>query len=275
MGALEAAGGCYNGGMVGLAPTASTRDWRSTLNEAVMVDFILSERVIICCSCDGDDMNIASGCDWILRWRNKTQAGSFATLASTGEIKWATDSNLVNNQALIAAEAGDKPSSVNCTGKSWSAYEGWEVEGASGVTNKAGNDDTLIEVHWAIDISGATVNEEYEFQFWDDDNAPFTGGSTMATTIRPIIEGKITGVTKNADRSAVVDLVTVTVYESDEAGTNPKPTGAHVAQVVSTVTTGAYSITGLAKDKNYFLHFYKDDTADISDGSGEVTAVAL
>ena len=273
MGALEGEGGCYNGGMVGLAPTANTRTWLSTLNEAVMVDFTTDQRVIICCSCDGDDMNVASGCDWILRWRNKTDAGSFATLASTGEIKWATDSNLTNDQALVAAEAGDNPSSVDCTGKGWSVLEGWEVEGASGVTNKAGNDDTLIEVHWAIDISGATAGDEYEFQFWDDDNAEFTGGSTMATTIRPVIPGKIDGTTKNADRSAAVGGVTVSAFASDNAGSNPKPTGELASQVVSNATTGVFSVTGLVSGLDYFLHFYKDDTADLSDGSPVVTAV--
>ena len=53
---------------------------------------------------------------------------------------------------------------------------------------------------------------------------------------------------------------------------DPKPVG---GQVVSTVTAGAYSLTGLAAGENYFLHFYKDDTDDLSDGSPVVTAVAI
>jgi hypothetical protein len=51
-------------------------------------------------------------------------------------------------------------------------------------------------------------------------------------------------------------------------------TGGVRAQVVSHATTGVYSLVGLVSGTKYFLHFYKDDTADLSGGSLEITAVA-
>jgi len=87
--------------------------------------------------------------------------------------------------------------------------------------------------------------------------------------------GKIDGTTKNANRSAAVVSVTVSAYPSDGAGSNPKPLGLIVAQTVSSGADGTYSLTGLTTGAKYFLHFYKDDTNDVSDGSPEVTAVAV
>lgn len=87
--------------------------------------------------------------------------------------------------------------------------------------------------------------------------------------------GKIDGTTKNSDRSAFVASVTVTAFASDGAGTNPKPIGRMVAQTVSSASDGTYSLTGLTTGSKYFLHFYKDATEDLSDGSPEVTAVAV
>lgn len=270
-GALDSAGGCYNGSRYGLAPTANTRTWKHPVNSTTLSVYIESEILIIAGCWDGDDMNTAVGAGWQLQWRNVSDAGSFADLAATGEIKWASG-NLTDEQALISAEQAHD-GSIDCTGKGWSAFEGFEVADDYNI-DFDGNDDVLIEVHWAVDISGAdTANgDEYEFKFRDE--VPSDWGVTLGK-FKAIIEGKIDGVTKNDDRTSAVGGVTVTIYESDGAGSDPKPIGDAVAQVVSHATTGVYSVVGLAKDAGYFLHFYKDDTADLSDGSPEVTAVAL
>jgi hypothetical protein len=273
MGNLTDAGGCYNGTRYGLAPTANTRTWKQAFDSTVVAVYINSERAVFVACFDGDDMNAATACGFDLQWRNVTDAGSFADLAATGEIKWATDSNLVNGQDLVSAEAADNPSSVDCVNKGWLDLEGKEVEAALGVTDTV-NDDVLYEVHWALNLEDADAinGDEYEFRILDEASVSF---GTSLGKLKPIIEGQIEGTTKNADRSSAVGGVTVTVYESDGAGSDPKPIGAEVAQVVSHASLGTYTITGLASGQGYFMHFYKDDTADLSDGSPEVTAVEL
>ncbi len=229
-------------------------------------------RVIIAFTVQADDMNDATDATFKLRWRNVSDAGSFADLASTGEIKWATDTDLIDDNAVVSAE--DSGANVfDCIAKAWARRDGLEKEGANGFTRTVAQ-DAYEDFHWALDLSDAddANNDEYEFALTETDNTVIATGST---TLMAVIAGKIDGITKNDSRSGVVDLVTVSAYESDEAGSNPKPIGDLKAQVVSTVTTGAFSLTGLVSGRKYFLHFYKDDTNDLSDGSIEVTAVAV
>ncbi len=228
-------------------------------------------RVIMAFTIQADDMNDAPDATFKLRWRNVSDAGSFTDLAATGEIKWATDTDLIDDNAVVAGE--DSGANIfDCIGKGWNRRDGLEKEGANGFTRSI-NQDRYEDFHWALDLSDADAvnNDEYEFQITESDNTVIATGNT---TLMVIIAGKIDGITKDDTRSAPVDLVTVSAIESDGAGSDPKPIGEIKAQVVSDVTTGVYSLTtSIASGRKYFLHFFKEDTDDLSDGSIEVTAV--
>jgi len=270
---LIAAGGCYNCMRFALdGGAADTRDWRGAID--TNQDFTDVEKLILGVCFDGDDMNIATGATFKIQWRNVSDAGSWTDLAATGEIKWGSaHTTLVNGHALVTAAYADQPSSIDCTAKGWTLLDAGshEIEGENGQTQTV-DDDELFELHWAIDLDSAdSANaDQYEFRVTE------SGGTVIGTGIGKLtvaIAGKIDGITKNSDRSAAVGGVTVSAYVSDAAGSDPKPEGALIAQVVSHASTGVYSMTGLFSGIAYFLHFYKDDTADLSDGSPPVTAV--
>jgi hypothetical protein len=271
---LIAAGGCYNCMRFALdGAGVNLRDWRGAIDTTQ--DFSDVEVLILAVCFDADDMNVATDATFKIQWRNISDAGSWTDLASTGEIKWGSTSDLVDDASLASAAYADSPSSIDCVAKGWTVESptSQEVEGANGKTMTVSDDD-LHEIHWAIalDSADAANADQYEFRVTD------TSSSVIGTGIGKLnvfVPGKIDGTTKNATRSSAVGGVTVSAFVSDGAGSDAKPEGALVSQVVSHASTGVYSLTGLASGIKYFLHFYKDDTADVSDGSPEVTAVDL
>lgn len=269
---LLSAGGCYNSGRFALdGAGANVRNWRGAIDTDQV--FTNTETLIVAVSMDADDMNEATDATFKLRWRNVTDAGSMADLASSGEIKWSTSSDLVDDQGLIEAEFSGG-NSVDCVGKEWTTFaaNAQEVEGANGKTITV-PDDEIFEIQWAIDLSSADFanGDQYEFAITESGGGAI---GTLAGKLTVVEAGKIDGTTKNDDRTSAVVSVQVTCWLSDEASP-PKPTGDIIVQLISSGSDGTYSLTGLVKDNKYFLHFFKDDTADLSDGSIEVTAVGV
>ncbi len=265
---LLATGGCWNAGRIALdGAGAGARNWQAAIETNVV---LTDAQIAIFAHCvDSDDMDDATDATFKLQWRNVSDAGSWNDLAATGEIKWATVSDLVDGNAVVVAEDSGG-NSVNCSTKGWSHTDGIEKEGANGFTRTIFEDE-FQDFHWALDLSDAdAINaDEYEFRLTE------SGGTVIGTslaTLTVVVAGKIDGTTKNNDRTSAVVSVQVTAYLSDEASP-PKPVGAHVAQLVSSGADGTFSLLGLVSGSKYFLHFFKDDTADLSDGSIEITAV--
>jgi hypothetical protein len=269
---LIAAGGCYNYMRFGLDEAGgATRNWRG--DRDTDQQFHDAEQMILCINYDGDDMNIATDATFQIVWRNITDAGSWTDLGTTGEIRQAASSAQMTDQAaLVAAELSDS-SKVNCTGKGWTAYDANSNEqlNRNSLTQTV-DDDVLHEQQWGIDITNAdAVNgDEYEFAVVQSDDTIIGTGAGHLTVV---VAGKIDGTTKDADRGSAVVSVQVTAYLSDE-GSPPKPVGPPVAQLISSGSDGTYSLQQeIASGQKYFLHFFKDVAADLSDGSPEVTAV--
>jgi len=262
-------GGCINGIRFALdGAGAGNRNWVAAADTGF--EFNDAQTIIVAIAYDSDDMNAISG-DFYLEWQNATHSDGWNNLASTGELAWATVSDLSNGAAVVT---GERNGTENCSTMGVTHTDGVEREGANEVTMSNVASKLVFDTQWAVDLSGADAanGDEYEFRVSESG-----GGSgvykTFTATITVITAGKIDGITKNANRSAAVGGVTVTCWISDGAGTDPKPTGPIVDQVVSHVSTGVYTLGGLASGQDYFLHFYKDDTADLSDGSVPVTSV--
>lgn len=268
---LMAAGGCYNGMRYASDGAGQgARDWLAAYDTVATIGHTI--RLILAVCIDADDMNTATDATFKIQWENYSDnPGVWNDLAATGEIKWASDTDLINNNAVVPGE--DCGANVeDCTGKGWSHRDGLEKEGENGFTRTI-DQDAFEDFHWAIDVSGADyVNEdEYNFRLTQADNTVI---GTMVARLTVVTGGKIIGTTKNKDRTAAVGGVTVTAWESDEAGSDPKPKSQSFrAQVVSHVTLGTFTLLALFSGKKYFLHFYKDAANDLSDGSPEVTAV--
>jgi len=262
-------GGCVNGIRFALdGAGAGSRNWVAAADASF--EFNTAQVMILAIAFDSDDMNTISG-DFYLEWQNATASDGWHDLSASGELVWSSSSDLSNGATVVEAEQNG---TENCSSMGVTNTNGVEREGANEVTMSSVSSKLVFDLQWAIDLSGAdgANGDEYEFRVSESG-----GGSgvykTFTATITVVTAGKIDGTTKNSDRSAAVGGVTVTCWASDGASPDPKPTGDIIDQVVSHASTGVYSLTGLASGVDYFLHFYKDDTADLSDGSGVVTAV--
>ena len=123
-------------------------DWTKTS------DFILAVNI----NSGGNDTEAAQ---YKLRWRNKTDGGSFADVGATGAINYNATTDLVNGAAI--AVGGRKCDSQGSD--SWQAGE--EVEGASLSDSIDLADEYESEIHFALDCSGALDAKEYELELWD------------------------------------------------------------------------------------------------------------
>ncbi len=264
---LLAAGGCGNDNRIARdGAGVGAREWLAAVG-AANVQLHELDVAIVAFNIDADDMNDATDATFKLQWRNVSDAGSFADLAATGEMKWATVSDLVNDATVVEAEESGA-NSVDCTGKGWSRRDGLEKEGANGFTRTI-TQDAHEDFQWAVDLDSAdhANGDQYEFRLTQSDATVIKLGTTKLTIVTA---GKITDTTKNATRAANELSVNVSVFDSDGASP-PKPTGELITQLVSSGSDGSYSAEGnVLSGQKYFVLF---GTATKSDASLEVTAV--
>jgi len=116
---------------------------------------------------------------YTLKWRNVTDAGSFAAVGATGEISYAADTVLVDGQAL---PTGSKICSAqtNYTWQNGMENEGDNILPDSGTYSLA--DEYYTELQWALDCSGAHDNDIYEF-------ALYTSSTSIGTCLASIQMG--------------------------------------------------------------------------------------
>ena len=116
---------------------------------------------------------------YTLKWRNVTDAGSFAAVGATGEISYAADTVLVDGQAL---PIGSKICSAqtNYTWQNGMENEGDNILPYAGTYSLA--DEYYTELQWALDCSGAHDNDIYEF-------ALYTSSTSIGTCLASIQMG--------------------------------------------------------------------------------------
>ncbi len=119
-----------------------------------------------------------------LQWRNVSEAGSFADVASTGEISFTADTDLVDgNDVLTGERLCNSPPSVD-----WE--DGLESEGDNLLPDSSTfsyTSDYFTEHHFALDCSSALYGDEYEFRLYDVTDASIVAVCvatlTMATEV--------------------------------------------------------------------------------------------
>lgn len=149
----------------------ATRTWQS-VEDAVVTDWIKSNDFIFAIAAESGAHSSAIGTLQI-RWRNKTDEGSFALLSGSGELTWTADTDLVNGNAVVTGEKG-------CTSGLTTFVDGVEREGANDISTSLGNNE-WTEHHWAIDCSNAHDGDEYEFELYD-----LTEGAAVGTCLATI-----------------------------------------------------------------------------------------
>jgi hypothetical protein len=256
-------GGCSNGARVARdGAGAGARNWQAAADIDI-TGWLLSWRMIFATMWDSDDMNSIDG-DFQLQWRNVTDAGSFADLTATGEVKWATDTDLVNDNAVVSDERGGVE---NCTGMGVSHLDGYEIEGASAKDLIGITSDSVFDMQFAVDMSGGDLGDEYEFRVVETGTSNSYG--TYAGTVK-IVEntGDIVGVTKDNGGSALASCKYAVFKVTDEG---PPEVYEYKGNGTSD-GSGNYSFTVYwdGSTPNYMVYAEKDDTPNVMDATDNV-----
>lgn len=208
----------------------ATRTWQANEDTGV-IDWDKANDFIIAAAVESGAHSAAAG-TLQLRWRNKTDSGSFAVLSGSGELTWSATTDLVNGNALTSGEAGCTPSAS----ESWDTDNGIEREGANDVATDLANNE-WVEHHWAIDCSGAHAGDEYEFEIYDS-----TEGAAVGTCLATITMASAGIVVTPSPAACVLKSVIGAVVLGSLALT-PSPATAIVKSVNPTVIKGSLSIT--------------------------------
>lgn len=109
-----------------------------------------------------------------LQWRNVTDSGSFAAVSTTGEIRYSSDTSLVNDAFLLSGEA-------ICDGEGGYLWQnGKECEGDNNIT-RTYSAGYYTECQFALECTTAPDLKEYEFRIIDETIGPMTLATCLAT----------------------------------------------------------------------------------------------
>ena len=165
----------------------ATRVDQSGADNTNVIDWVKTNDFIIAININSNGKDTEAA-QYKLRWRNKTDSGTFADVGAATEINYNATTDLVNGDPI--AIGGRKCDSQG--GDTWAAGE--EVEGASLSDSIDLADEYETEVHFALDCSGATDEKEYEFELYDSTLGVTRGtcGATI-TMEAAAVEGWLTG----------------------------------------------------------------------------------
>jgi hypothetical protein len=202
--------------------------------------------------------------DFELQWRNVTDAGTFANLTATGEVKWTTGTDLINDNAVVDSERGG---SQNCSGMGVDGSdEGVERSGANAIDLVDIPVGIVLDHQWAVSFVDGDPGDEYEFRIVETGTSNSYG--TFAGTVTIVAAVDIIGVTKDKD-GVTLGSVFVAVFEKVEGG-GPPHDYIFRGKTTSDPSTGAYTIADLAGGAEHFIYMIKEDTPHVMDATDDV-----
>jgi len=156
----------------------SSISWQAACDIDV-VDYDKTNRAIISAICTSSAH--APGAEsFKLRWRNKTDGGSFADLTtSEGELRQGTSLGCITNTDPVGDTSG-------CAGGTVDASEEVEDESPLQTVSLSCGKDNFIETQWCVYFAIALDDKEYEFELYSAIKGVSCG--TLAATITTYIE---------------------------------------------------------------------------------------
>ncbi len=139
------------------------------------VDWVKTVQAIISVDCLSGAHSPGSE-SFQLRWRNLTDAGSFATLTTSGELRRGISAGAINNTDPV----GDPQ---NCPSGTIDASEEVENESPLQSASLSASQNDLIETQWCGDMSNALDGKEYEFDLYSQTEGASVGVCTPTITI--------------------------------------------------------------------------------------------
>jgi hypothetical protein len=149
-----------------------TRSWQAS-EETVVVDWNMTKAGIFAVGL-GATGGAVNNLTPQLYWRNKTDAGSFATVGVSGEVKYTTVAGLTDNNDVTSGEAGVS------SGKSYTTCNQCEQEDshqASTTTDLAA--DNWGELQVGVSFADGDGGDEYEFALFE--SAAQVGSASLTT----------------------------------------------------------------------------------------------
>jgi len=124
-----------------------------------------------------------------LQWRNVTDAGAFADVAATGEVKYSATSAVLADGTAVTTTSRRGTAVADQT---------WQ----DGLENLADNllpdsgtldlgSDYYTELQWGLDLSSALDGKQYEFRLWNNTSGLTVGTCAAQITTISVIEGSV------------------------------------------------------------------------------------
>lgn len=136
---------------------------------------------------DGEDTAASA---YKLQWRDVTDSGSFADVASTGEIKWAASSSvLADGNAVTSSE---RKCTAVATGQTW--QDGVESLGDNAIPSSGTLDlgsDCFTELHWGLSCADAQDGHQYEFLLYNVTASASTGTCLAQITTKILAQAGV------------------------------------------------------------------------------------
>jgi len=235
----------------------ATRTWQAG-EDVDIVDWLKTNDFIFAIAMEAGAHATASGTLQI-RWRNKTEEGSFVALGASGEMKHgATD--LVEGNPLTSGERG-------CTGSgTW--IDGVEKEGDNDEPIDLGKAQ-WTELQFSISPADAQHGDEYEFELYDVTEGAAVG-VCLATLTIIFVYYKLEGISKDKNGNALGSCLCFLCRDNQDNSCS------YLTYMLSNSVTGAYSFTGLLdNDAKYFVISWKDDSPHVFDVTDHVLQPVL
>jgi hypothetical protein len=150
----------------------ATRSWQAA-EETAVTAWPIDDLGIFAVSLGATGGNLANQTPQ-LYWRNKTDAGSFAAVGASGEVKYTTVSGLTDESDVTSGEAGTS------SGKTYTTCNTCEQENSHQATSTTTvNDGFFTELQVGVSFADGDAGDEYEFALYE--SAAQVGSASVST----------------------------------------------------------------------------------------------
>jgi hypothetical protein len=154
---------------------------KSGVDDGLVGGWVKTNLFVLACTmyCSTGTSRNPTAATFQIMWRNVTDAGSFANVGATGQIKYTTGTDLTNNNTIATNICGIP------TGYSFTALQSFQVEYSLSPSSDlaAGG---CCEMRFGLSVADGLDGKQYEFQIYDPTNSK-TIGTCVAklTTVVP------------------------------------------------------------------------------------------
>jgi hypothetical protein len=231
----------------------SDRSSASSADDSSVTGISLNTKFIVACQIGYNGKDTAASA-YKLQWRDVTDSGTFADVASTGEIKWAGSSAVLTDGTAVTS------TTRRCTARADQTWQnGLENVGDNLLPDSGSLDlasDYYTELQWALDPAGANYLHQYEFRLWNNTSAA-TVGTCVAKLTTAGSDTSLTNV--SIDHALTNDTILL------EKGAVNLKLSSNIAASAATATTAQLTApSGKSSSTDFTAGKISDDTNPVT-----------